>query len=423
MFPRFVQVHTLTSFAAGLLNRDDAGFAKRIPFGSAVRTRVSSQCLKRHWRRFQGPQALGALGVPMSIRSRHTLEERLVRPLVEEDHLGQPLARAIVDYLASEVLGESAKAKAEKAKASAQEGESGEAPMTGQVTVLGQKELDYLREQARKIAGKKPDPKKVKDAAKEILGKDGLANLRTMTLGAGLDAALFGRMVTSDILARCDAAIHVAHAFTVHKEQREDDYFTAVDDLRSDEGKQGAGHVNSNELTSGLFYGYVVADVPLLVSNLTGCKVQDWEKADHQLSGRVIESLVHLIATVSPGAKLGSTAPHSLAHAVLVEAGSGQPCTLANAFLDPVPLTDDVVGNAYAALAQEILDLDINYTSNKPSRAHMARGKESRYEQLATVLKKTGGEEKKLQVALGQRLSLDDLAKWASTCVTTGVQA
>ena len=31
----FLQIHTLTSYAAALLNRDDAGLAKRIPFGNA----------------------------------------------------------------------------------------------------------------------------------------------------------------------------------------------------------------------------------------------------------------------------------------------------------------------------------------------------------------------------------------------------
>ena len=49
--PRFLQIHTLSSFPAALLNRDDAGLAKRLPYGGAVRTRVSSQCLKRHWRK------------------------------------------------------------------------------------------------------------------------------------------------------------------------------------------------------------------------------------------------------------------------------------------------------------------------------------------------------------------------------------
>ena len=39
--PRFIQIHTLHSYPAALLNRDDAGLAKRLPFGNAVRTRIS----------------------------------------------------------------------------------------------------------------------------------------------------------------------------------------------------------------------------------------------------------------------------------------------------------------------------------------------------------------------------------------------
>ena len=50
MDARFIQIHTLTPYHATLLNREDAGFAKRIPFGGVTRTRISSQCLKRHWR-------------------------------------------------------------------------------------------------------------------------------------------------------------------------------------------------------------------------------------------------------------------------------------------------------------------------------------------------------------------------------------
>ena len=36
--PRFVQIHFLTSYPAALLNRDDAGLAKRLPFGGVTRT-------------------------------------------------------------------------------------------------------------------------------------------------------------------------------------------------------------------------------------------------------------------------------------------------------------------------------------------------------------------------------------------------
>ena len=56
--PRFLQIHTLSGYTAALLNRDDSGLAKRLPYGDAFRTRISSQCLKRHWRCAQDPHAL-----------------------------------------------------------------------------------------------------------------------------------------------------------------------------------------------------------------------------------------------------------------------------------------------------------------------------------------------------------------------------
>ena len=41
-------------------------------------------------------------------------------------------------------------------------------------------------------------------------------------------------MVTSDILARGDAAVHVAHAFTTHADPFETDYFSALDELQKE---------------------------------------------------------------------------------------------------------------------------------------------------------------------------------------------
>src|SRR5262249_40050475 len=100
---------------------------------------------------------------------------------------------------------------------------------------------------------------------------DNLKKLReAAALNVGLPSPLFGRMVPSDPAANIDAPIHVAHAFTVHGEEAEGDYFTAVDDLKREEDDSGADTIQETELTSGLFYGYVVIDVPGLVSNLTG---------------------------------------------------------------------------------------------------------------------------------------------------------
>ena len=63
----FLQIHNLTSYHASLLNRDYAGLAKRIPFGDAVRLRVSSQCLKRHWRE----NLHETVPLPDGLRTRH----------------------------------------------------------------------------------------------------------------------------------------------------------------------------------------------------------------------------------------------------------------------------------------------------------------------------------------------------------------
>lgn len=119
---RFLQIHTLTSYPACLLNRDDAGFAKQIPFGSAIRTRISSQCLKRHWRVFSGAHSLASLG-EMSVRSRHTFE-KVVLPRVLEKGIEEHKAKDAIGQVMKYLLGEGAKAKAEKGQAEGERSES-----------------------------------------------------------------------------------------------------------------------------------------------------------------------------------------------------------------------------------------------------------------------------------------------------------
>lgn len=355
---RFLQIHYLTSYPSALLNRDDAGFAKRIPFGGSVRTRVSSQCLKRHWRTFDGEHSIGELG-ERSIRSRQTFERFVVQPLVAEN-MDRSLVEKATELLMAEVLGQSAKAKKKSA-----ESENDSAVETGQITVLGKPEIDYLRSIVRDLVQRSSSVKELeaefKDNKKRAENRTVWAkNLKELG-GSGIDAALFGRMVTSDILARRDAAIHVAHAMTVHAESSESDYFSAVDDLVRSDDSLGSGHIGSTELTSGLYYGYVVVDVPLLISNLAGGTSDEANGEDRELAGRVIQNLIHLVATVSPGAKLGSTAPYAYAHWVMVEAGDAQPRTLANAFLTAVRERPDLLANTYNALENHLQGLDRMY--------------------------------------------------------------
>lgn len=361
MTASFVQIHFLTAYPAALLNRDDAGFAKRMPFGGVVRTRVSSQCMKRHWRVFEGRGSLAELNLPNTVRSRETFERQIVQPLVAA---GGDLdtVRAVTEALKNQIFGQSEKAKAKKKEGS-------EPVTTEQVTVLGKPEVDYFKRVVEQALPAVQSGAKPEDAVVAALGKDLKKNLRALAHASGLGAAMFGRMVTSDILARGDAAVHVAHAFTVHGQESEPDYFSAIDDLVKDDGALGSGHIGTTELTSGLFYGYVVVDLPLLVSNLSGCERGQWAQQDRGLAGEVVARLVQLVATVSPGAKLGSTAPYAYAQGLLVEVGDAQPRTLANAFLQPVPAKGEVLPKALEMLSGHLAEMDRLYETGEERRA------------------------------------------------------
>ncbi len=373
--PRFLQIHFLAPYTAVLLNRDDSGLAKRLPYGGAMRTRISSQCLKRHWRIADDPHALDRIeGVERiegkdAFRSRELVTRQIIDPLRNDfddavvDALNQWLQFAVYSGNSKE----RPKKRGQSAKSDAREGRP--------ILLFGAPEIKWLREEFRKLAEKsidekgEPDPDKAFRLGEEWVGlaKKGKSEFQKMRAEnlkalldnckppAGLVGALFGRMVTSDPDASITAPVHVAHAFTVHAEEDESDYFTAVDDLAR-EDETGAGTIQETELTSGLYYGYVVVDLPGLIDNLGG---------DRTLAGRVLHNLIYLIAEVSPGAKLGSTAPYSRASLMLLEAGDRQPRSLAEAFRTPCP---PETGAAVVALSAHIQALDDAYATGEERR-------------------------------------------------------
>jgi CRISPR system Cascade subunit CasC len=388
--PRFIQIHTLHNYPGALLNRDDAGLAKRLPYGDAIRTRISSQCLKRHWRMADDHFALANLGVPMAVRSRVTLD--LIRKKLVESGLSEALAQSAGEGLRDAGLLDKA-GKESKGK---------EALETGQAVLMGYAEIDYLVKRCADLAQENTEAKTLKTAIAKFV-KDEKKNIEAIKHGSGLESALFGRMVTSDVLASRDAAVYVAHAFTVHEAQVENDYFTVVDDLLREAGEQGSAGIFDTELASGLYYGYVVVDVPQLIANLEGEKAKDWAtlpSEKRELAGRVVQHLLHLIATVSPGAKRGSTAPFDWAKFLLVEVGDWQPRSLAGAFQNALPLNQPAIREASVQmLTDEIGKLDEAYGATLDRRF------------LALD---------KVTVPNAQRLSLNDLATWVQAYITQG---
>jgi CRISPR system Cascade subunit CasC len=346
----FLQIHTLVSYPPSLLNRDDAGLAKRIPFGDAVRLRISSQCLKRHWR---DEFSKYLPNIPDGYRSR-SFFTREIKPRLCAEGMEENRAQALVKALAEKVVKGGVQKDAE----------------LSQPILFGKREADYFVEILKQISSEaKTTEAAVKALNERLSTAEEKKNLAAMSKSAsGLTGALFGRFVTSDVLSVVDSCVQVAHAWTIHAADTEMDYFTVVDDLRADD-EHGAAHANQSELGAGVYYGYVNIDIPLLVSNLTGTPAKDWREQDSALPRQVITKLIEIISRKSPGAKLGSTAPFSLPGTILLEAGDEFTSSLCNAFLQALPKEQHLIEQANAQMGEHIRRIEGMYGPTAAVRA------------------------------------------------------
>ena len=111
----------------------------------------------------------------------------------------------------------------------------------------------------------------------------------------------------------------------------EDDFYTAVDDLKKPSEDAGAGFIGELGFGSGVFYIYACIDRALLEKNLSG---------DKGLTAASITALLEGLATSSPTGKQASFASRSRASYLRIEKGNQQPRSLAAAFFNPVKGTD-----------------------------------------------------------------------------------
>lgn len=335
---RFLQLHLLSFFPPANLNRDDTGRPKTAVVGGATRLRLSSQALKRAWRSSEAFQA--ALTGHMGHRTQRMGEEvlRHLAGRVPEDK-AVAIARTVVP-----VFG---KVKPDKDK---------NPTRTEQLAFIAPEEhAAALALADRMAAGEKID----KVEAADVLTRADTA----------ADIALFGRMLADSPDFNRDAAAQVAHAITTHRVAVEDDYYTAVDDLKRPSEDAGAGFVGEAAFGSGVFYLYLCVNRDLLVRNLGG---------DAGLAATALGALAEAAATTVPRGKQNSYAAHGRAHYVLAEYGDQQPRTLAGAFARPVPARGegDVVADSVAALEAFRSDLDAAYGPgcDATARLHVGHG-------------------------------------------------
>jgi CRISPR system Cascade subunit CasC len=315
----FIQLHALISYPPSNPNRDDLGRPKTATYGGVPRLRVSSQALKRAIRTHES--FASALTGHLGERTQR-LGEVILAHLREK---GVAEARAL--EIAREVGGAFAKIKSDKDANPAR---------TEQLAFVSPDERRFALELADRMAAGEAAPKDKDLKATVLRAADGAA-----------DIAMFGRMLADAPEFNREAAVQVSHALTTHRAQIEDDYYTAVDDLKRPSEDMGAGFVGEAGFGSGVFYVYACINRDLLVKNLAG---------DTALADRAIEAFVNGFALASPSGKKNSFANHVRAEFLLCERGDRQPRTLAGAFLRPVRAdreADDLMTASINALEKQ----------------------------------------------------------------------
>jgi CRISPR system Cascade subunit CasC len=314
----FIDIHAVQNHSPANLNRDDLGAPKTCYFGGVIRSRISSQCIKRSIRRSDAFKCLCG-----GIRTRR-LAELISKKVCGE---GQPEAGPAVRKRAAAILERCGIAPKDEAKSD----------------VLVYTTYEAVAEMSALL---REGDGKTEDALAEEFGR--LIVERT----AVPDMALSGRMLETGVLQETtvDAALQVAHAISTHEARPEIDYYVAADDLPGDDA--GAGFVDEALFASACFYKYFSVHWEALVRNLKG---------NEKLAAHTVGAFLRGAVTVNPTGKQNSFASHCRPDGVLVEI-KGSPLSYANAYANPAaPGERDIIAQSIAQLAQYVRDLDVGF--------------------------------------------------------------
>ena len=320
---RFIQLHYLTIYPPSNPNRDDQGRPKSAVFGGEPRLRISSQAIKRAARISDVMQT--ALTGHLGARTQR-IGELILRDLkaagADEDE-ARKAATEIAD-----VFGKLDAEAEKKGKI-----------RTRQLAFVSPEEQAFATELANKAM-----------AGEKLPANAELKKMVLRTADGAADIAMFGRMLADDPDFNREAAVQVSHALTTHRALVEDDFYTAVDDLKTTAEDAGAGFVGDAGFGSGVYYLYACIDVGLLVENLAG---------DRALAARAAEALAEALATATPAGKRNSFAHQTRAGFIRAEKGAQQPRSLAGAFFAPV--RGDLRAESVAALTEAADRMDAAY--------------------------------------------------------------
>lgn len=334
-----IEIHAIQNHSPANLNRDDLGAPKTCYFGGVLRSRISSQCIKRSIRMSDEFKALCG-----GIRTRQLAK------LIAEKAAG----KAGVQKRAEKVLA-ACGFKPRKAKKNSEESGPEDSDKSRMLVYTSS---EAIQEMATLLQN---GERKVDELAKEFAK---LIAQRT----AVPDIALSGRMLEPDKTAKevwgqldttVEASLQVAHAISTHEARPEVDYYVAADDIPGDDA--GAGYVDEAMFASACFYKYFSIHWETLVENLKGYG------ANHKrLAAHTVGAFIRGAALVNPTGKQNSFAAHNPPDGMLIEI-KNIPISYANAFAKPAAQGErDIISQSIAQLGQYIHDLDTGY--GKPQK-------------------------------------------------------
>ncbi len=329
-----IEIHAIQNHSPANLNRDDLGAPKTCYFGGVLRSRISSQCIKRSIRMSEEFRKL--LG---GIRTRQLA--KLIADQIAGTKDAKKHAEKILDLCGL---------KPKKAKNQDLEDASIDSDTKSKMLVYTTRQA--VKEMAELL--QKADGKTDKELALAF-GK--LIEERT----AAPDMALCGRMLETGMLENTtvEAALQVAHAISTHEARPEVDYYVAADDIQGQDA--GAGYVDEAMFASACFYKYFSIHWETLVRNLAG-----FPGNREHLAAHTVGAFLRGAARVTPTGKQNSFAAHNRPDGILVEIKDG-PLSYANAFAKPAAQGQrDIVSQSVAQLSQYVYDMDTGY--GKPQK-------------------------------------------------------
>ncbi len=332
-----IEIHAIQNHSPSNLNRDDLGAPKTCYFGGVLRSRISSQCLKRSIRMSDEFKEL--LG---GIRTRRLAE--LIAKEVDAEGKEQKRIEKILEKCGI-------KATESQSKKKESDDESVESDTKKDSKMLVYTTHEAIREMAQFL---KSDDEYSEDELANEFGRL-IAEKTTvpdMALsGRMLEPGKAGKKIWQNLNTTVEASLQVAHAISTHEARPEVDYFVAADDIPGDDA--GAGYLDETMFNSACFYKYFSINWEQLLKNLHG---------NINLAVHTVGAFIRGAAISNPTGKQNSFASHNLPDGILIELKK-TPVSYANAFAEPVSRNNGrgIIEQSIAQLNQYAIDIDAGF--------------------------------------------------------------